>query len=64
MPTAQMLVRGLRCPHCGGNLYFEPETELRGELVCLQCMRRFPCVQRAQWTGSGKPRQGHPRTPS
>jgi hypothetical protein len=32
-----------RCVHCGGNLYLEPNLiERHAELVCLQCMRRFP----------------------
>ena len=39
-PTAQR-----RCAHCGGNLYLEPDLiERHTELVCLQCMRRFPCA--------------------
>jgi hypothetical protein len=37
-PTAQR-----RCAHCGGNLYREPDLiERHTDLVCLQCMRRFP----------------------
>jgi hypothetical protein len=32
-----------QCPHCGGNLYLEPDlVGPQADLVCLQCMRRYP----------------------
>jgi len=43
-----------QCPHCGGNLYLEPDlVEPQADLVCLQCTRRFPPERHApgRWAG-------------
>jgi hypothetical protein len=55
-----------QCPHCGGNLYLEPDlVGSQADLVCLQCMRRYPQRRRPPMprTAPSDPGAGGPLAP-